>query len=117
RPVEERRSFDSRVGNICQGNILIFSPNTTYLFDPPTSCRVRLRRDYHFGTDDPLYFPQPFDHELGHLAILLCPSHDTQHEFFHAWFTPGPEQFNVINTSLRLGKLEDTFFNALTTLC
>ncbi|KIK65175.1 hypothetical protein GYMLUDRAFT_147329, partial [Collybiopsis luxurians FD-317 M1] len=88
-----------KVGNISKGDILTISPNANHLFAPPNFRRVRLRRDYHFGIDDPLYFPQPFRSESGHLALMLCPTDSSDDDFYPAWRTPERDQFCVINPS------------------
>ncbi|KIK50019.1 hypothetical protein GYMLUDRAFT_146906, partial [Collybiopsis luxurians FD-317 M1] len=109
--------FDGKVGNISQGDVLTFSPNANYLLAPPQLCHVRLRRDFHFGLDDPLYFPQPFTLESGHLALMLCPSNNPKDDFYPAWLNPRHDQFCVLNASLGLGKLETGFRAPLVALC
>jgi hypothetical protein len=87
-----------------------------YLLLPPQQRRVRLRRDYHFGPDDSLYFPQPFQSDSRHLAAMLSPSRSPDHPFYYAWLTPSIDQFCFLNTSLGLGKLESVFLKGLTSL-
>ncbi|KIK53581.1 hypothetical protein GYMLUDRAFT_250286 [Collybiopsis luxurians FD-317 M1] len=107
------RSFDRKVGNIIEGDILTFSPNMNYLLSPPKQCRVCLQRDYHFGSDDPLYFPQPFRNNFCHLSLMLSPSRNPENPFYYAWRTPDVNHFCVINSSLGLGKLETVFHKVL----
>ncbi|KIK53804.1 hypothetical protein GYMLUDRAFT_250127 [Collybiopsis luxurians FD-317 M1] len=112
-----QKLFNGKVGNVCPGDILALSPNASYLFYPPQICQVRLRCDYHFGIDDPLYFPQPFSSDSAHLALMLCLSRNPDDRFYYAWFTPSDDQFCVIDSSLEIGRLDSMFYEGLSALC
>ncbi|KAJ3728409.1 hypothetical protein C8R42DRAFT_571724, partial [Lentinula raphanica] len=83
------QSFDGRVGAILPNDHIISSPNCDILFEPPLSNRyVRLRRNLHYFHDDPLFYPQPFNHLLPHLSLIRTPSPNPQHPFAAAWINP-----------------------------
>ncbi|KAK1220080.1 hypothetical protein PQX77_017179 [Marasmius sp. AFHP31] len=85
------------------------------LYAPPVGLRrVRLKRDYHFGKDDPLFYPQPFNHSIAHLALIPIPNSDSEHRLYHAWFTPTDRDFEPrakMDICPRLGKLRSTIRN------
>lgn len=54
------------------------------LFGERTICMLR---DYHFGADDPLFHPQPFDIRTPHLALIRHPSNISSAESM-LWFIP-----------------------------
>ncbi|THU97074.1 hypothetical protein K435DRAFT_857976 [Dendrothele bispora CBS 962.96] len=60
-------AFDGRVGAVIgDTGYFVTSPNMDLVYSPHfTLCSTRMRRDYHFSTDDPMYFPQPFNMTLG----------------------------------------------------
>ncbi|KAL0566788.1 hypothetical protein V5O48_015215 [Marasmius crinis-equi] len=61
--------YEGRVGNVFADQ-LVTTPNMNILYEPPINLRkVRLRRDNHFGSDDPLFYPQPFDRQA---AFRVC---------------------------------------------
>ncbi|THU86473.1 hypothetical protein K435DRAFT_868264 [Dendrothele bispora CBS 962.96] len=97
-------AFDGRVGAvIADTGYFVTSPNMNLVYSPRfTPCLTRMRRDYHFGTDDPMYFPQPFNMTVGHLAIIPAPSPDSFHNHALAWYRPKPDDF-VPHTSNPLG--------------
>ncbi|KAL0063175.1 hypothetical protein AAF712_009969 [Marasmius tenuissimus] len=87
------KSFDGVVGNHV-GDVLVSTPNMNILFRPPLNdCRVRMRRDRHFGPDDPLYFPQPFNRGSAHLAVIQIPQSSPDHPFSVAWMVPDESHF------------------------
>ncbi|KAK7453980.1 hypothetical protein VKT23_011492 [Stygiomarasmius scandens] len=66
-----------------------------------------MRRDLHFGKDDPLYFPQPFHSPIGHLAIIPVPSTYPDHDLALAWYQPSESRdFIVHHSSSELGLLK-----------
>ncbi|KAF9066103.1 hypothetical protein BDP27DRAFT_1424242 [Rhodocollybia butyracea] len=76
------------------------SPNVNYLYAPPLNMsQVRLRRERHFGRDDPLYHPQPFLLSTPHLALIITPQVDIQNKFYPAWIVPRNEHFVKRDTS------------------
>ncbi|THU82091.1 hypothetical protein K435DRAFT_872672 [Dendrothele bispora CBS 962.96] len=88
-------AFDGRVGAVIgDSGYFVTSPNMDLVYSPRfTPCSTRMRRDYHFGTDDPMYFPQPFNMTVGHLAIIPAPSPDSFHNHALAWYRPKPDDF------------------------
>jgi hypothetical protein len=52
-----------------------------------------MRRDWHFGVDDPLYYPQPFSTFTGHLAVLRSASTNPSHVYALAWYILRPVDF------------------------
>jgi hypothetical protein len=52
-----------------------------------------MRRDGHFGLDDPLYYPQPFDCLVAHLAVIRTPQTSPDHPFAVAWIFPDDSHF------------------------
>lgn len=46
-----------------------------------------MRRDRHFGPDDPLFFPQYFNMAVGHLAVIPTPSVLPSHPLAITWYT------------------------------
>ncbi|KAJ8094359.1 hypothetical protein PM082_010793 [Marasmius tenuissimus] len=93
-PEASIRSFEGRVGNAYPGNVLVTSPNMDVLYAPPINeCRVRLRKAFHFGQDDPLFHPQPFNRPIAHLAIIRTPSPDPDHHLSTAWVRPTSKDF------------------------
>ncbi|KAK1230693.1 hypothetical protein PQX77_006208 [Marasmius sp. AFHP31] len=89
------KSFDGRVGNVCPNDVLVTSPNMDILYKPPTGmCRVRLRRNNHFGPDDPLHHPQPFDRRHAHLAVLCVKGNAADNPLLEtAWLIPKNTDF------------------------
>ncbi|KAG7097807.1 hypothetical protein E1B28_005126 [Marasmius oreades] len=91
RPDKPLKSFDGLCGNHI-GEVLVTSPNTKVLYHPPLNeCRVRMRKDRHFGHDDPILFPQPFVHAAAHLAVVRVPS--LTGPFTIAWLVPSENDF------------------------
>lgn len=69
--------------------MLVTSPNTHVIFTPPlNTCKVRFRKALNFGEDDPIYYPQPFESRIGHLALIPRPSYSRTNRLFLAWFRP-----------------------------
>ncbi|KAK7442012.1 hypothetical protein VKT23_016289 [Stygiomarasmius scandens] len=100
--------FDGRVGAVISTTgYVVTSPNMDLLYSPGFgTCATRMRRDYHFGTDDPLYFPQPFNIAVGHLAIIPAPSPDSFHNQALAWYRPKPSDFLQHDPNLPFHGLE-----------
>ncbi|KAL0566025.1 hypothetical protein V5O48_015989 [Marasmius crinis-equi] len=70
------RAHEGLVGNVFLDH-LITTPNMKILYEPPLNLRrVRFRRDNHFGVDDPLHHPQPFNRQLAFLACIRVPHDD-----------------------------------------
>ncbi|KAK1224724.1 hypothetical protein PQX77_012356 [Marasmius sp. AFHP31] len=108
------RSFEGRVGNAYLGNVLVTSPNMDVLYTPPINeCRVRLRKALHFGQDDPLFHPQPFNRPIAHLAIVRTPSPDPDHRLSAAWVRPTSEDFEqraALDVCEGLGRLSRALY-------
>ncbi|KIK61485.1 hypothetical protein GYMLUDRAFT_166567, partial [Collybiopsis luxurians FD-317 M1] len=117
--VGKRKSYDGRVGNILPGNILVTSPNVPYLYKPRLMCRVRWRQGLHFGPDDPLFLPQPFNKAVPHLALIMPPSCDPQDKYYYAWARPTKAEFvpdDICPGEVGLGRLESQFHKGLKSL-
>ncbi|KAL0562993.1 hypothetical protein V5O48_019084, partial [Marasmius crinis-equi] len=68
--------FEGLAGNVYADH-LVTSPNMKILYEPPLNTRkVRLLRDNHFGINDPLHFPQPFNCQAAFLACICVPHPD-----------------------------------------
>ncbi|THU88003.1 hypothetical protein K435DRAFT_803851 [Dendrothele bispora CBS 962.96] len=95
RPESPLTPFDGQVGAVIgDTGYVVTSPNTELIYAPHIgACTTRMRRDYHFGTDDPLYFPQPFNMTIGHLALIPAPSTHSFHNDALAWYRPRPSDF------------------------
>ncbi|KAL0567858.1 hypothetical protein V5O48_014140 [Marasmius crinis-equi] len=53
------------------GEYLVTSPNSHIIYKPLLGSRtITLRKDYHFGPDDPLLYPQPFISLRCHWAAI-----------------------------------------------
>ncbi|KAK1233985.1 hypothetical protein PQX77_002825 [Marasmius sp. AFHP31] len=79
------------------------------LYPPPIGlARVRYRKKLHFGQDDPLFHPQPFNRSIAHLALIPLPSCDPNHKLRHAWVIPTADDFEpraALDICPGLGKL------------
>ncbi|KAL0573814.1 hypothetical protein V5O48_008141 [Marasmius crinis-equi] len=108
-----RKSHEGKVRAVFeQDNVFITSPNTPFVADPLCGTRtIRLRRDFHFGEEDPLYFPQPFSSETPHLSLIPYPSNDPAHKHTIAWHIPSLKTdfipVNALDPSNGLGRLSD----------
>lgn len=91
------KSFEGLIGRrypehgvaITSANMKVF---TADLFGTRT---VRLLKQYHFGFDDPLFFPQPFDKRIPHLPCIRHPSNITDIEVIF-WFLPSPDHWHPV---------------------
>ncbi|KAE9391443.1 hypothetical protein BT96DRAFT_1001302 [Gymnopus androsaceus JB14] len=54
--------------------IFVTSPDMSFVPMPLAFTRVLIRCLHNFGKDDPLFWPQPFDSAIGHLAVIPCPT-------------------------------------------
>ncbi|EEB92103.1 hypothetical protein MPER_09437 [Moniliophthora perniciosa FA553] len=106
-------SWKGHVGTVLESlKLLVISPNQDFVFLPTLGIRkVRMRRDFHFGEDDPLYFPQLFSFECGHLAVIPAVTTDPSSPHLFAWYTPLQSDFVLFNpnTSVvhNVGKFSD----------
>ncbi|KAK7029038.1 hypothetical protein VNI00_014748 [Paramarasmius palmivorus] len=118
RPGSPVRSYDGLCGNNI-GSVLVTSPNMHVLYEPPLQeCRVRLRKDWHFGRDDPLYYPQPFHRRAPHLSVIRLPSpnvDESKDPFAVAWTVPTASHFIPTSTSFctELGSLQDPLLSQI----
>ncbi|THU92862.1 hypothetical protein K435DRAFT_862048 [Dendrothele bispora CBS 962.96] len=100
KPGTPLRHFDGLVGAvISDSGQFVRSPNMDIIYSPLQVCNTRMCRDYHFGCDDPLYFPQPFHASVGHLAVIPVPSCLPDHELALAWYHPTSVDFVPQNPS------------------
>lgn len=49
---------------------------------------MRFRKALNFGEDDPIYYPQPFESRIGHLALIPLPSRLRTNPLYLAWLEP-----------------------------
>ncbi|KAK1233859.1 hypothetical protein PQX77_002961 [Marasmius sp. AFHP31] len=115
-----RRSFEGKVGAVFKEHkIFVTSPNQDTVPSPLFGQRsVRLRRDYHFGEEDPIFFPQPFSHLTPHLAVIPYPTSDLSNEHSFAWRVPIPDDFTPVNLNdpvNGLGRLSEPIRSAMKT--
>ena len=110
-------AFEGHVGwRYLQDNLVVTSPNMETL--PPSlfgTRHVRMLNDFHFGDNDPIYNPQPFDSRIPHLAFIRHPS-NFEEQYHILWLLPSnrPEHFETpssSNTSLR--RINHTFREVL----
>ncbi|THV00650.1 hypothetical protein K435DRAFT_793991 [Dendrothele bispora CBS 962.96] len=101
QPDSPLKPFDGQVGAVIgDTGYVVTSPNTDLIYSPHVGpCTTRMRRDFHFGTDDPLYFPQPFNMKIGHLALIPAPSTSSFHNDALAWYRPKSSDF-IPHTSM-----------------
>ncbi|KAJ8091198.1 hypothetical protein PM082_004174 [Marasmius tenuissimus] len=108
-----RKSHEGKVGAVFEKEkIFVTTLNQSFIPPPIFGERaVRFRRDFHFGEEDPVYFPQPFSHRIAHLAVIPYPSPDPSHKHAIAWRVLGPEDFvrlNVADPPSILGHLSES---------
>ncbi|KAJ8085059.1 hypothetical protein PM082_003838 [Marasmius tenuissimus] len=82
-----RKSHEGKVGAIFEkDNVFVTTPNQSFIAPPLLGERtIKLRRDFHFGEEDPLYFPQRFSNKVPHLSVVPFPSADPSHKYAIAW--------------------------------
>ncbi|KAF5341449.1 hypothetical protein D9758_014733 [Tetrapyrgos nigripes] len=103
KPGTPLKSFDGLCGNHV-GEVLVSTPNMSTLYRPPLNqCSVRMRRDGHFGPDDPLYFPQPFHCPTAHLAVIRAPQPSPDHPFAVAWIVLNDSHFELSTQTFCIG--------------
>lgn len=87
------KSFDGKVGRrFPDRGTFLTSPNMDYIPNPLFGERsIRMLRDWHFGEDDPLFHPQPFNTRTPHLALIRHPSSFSSAETM-LWFIPANEK-------------------------
>ncbi|KAG7096821.1 hypothetical protein E1B28_004230 [Marasmius oreades] len=92
-------SHEGQVGAIYEKErVFVTMPNAEVIFDPLRGVRsVHLRKNNHFGLEDPLYFPQPFSLAHPHLAFIPLPSTDHAGIFFLCWCLPTHNDFEWVN--------------------
>ncbi|KAL0063028.1 hypothetical protein AAF712_010051 [Marasmius tenuissimus] len=52
-----------------------------------------MRKDLHFGEEDPLFFPQPYIPGIGYLSVIPFPTSDPTSNHSAAWRTITPSDF------------------------
>ncbi|KAK1216699.1 hypothetical protein PQX77_020662 [Marasmius sp. AFHP31] len=69
-----------------------------------------MRRDFHFGEEDPLFFPQPYIPGIGYLSVIPFPTSDSTSPHSAAWRTAELSDFVRVpsnNPSRGLGTLSN----------
>ncbi|KAK1216265.1 hypothetical protein PQX77_021101 [Marasmius sp. AFHP31] len=113
RPLTLHKPIQYNEGRVAseipQDKILLTSPNTFYTTSPLSGLRtIRMRRDFHFGKEDPLFFPQPYIPGIGYLSVIPFPTSDSTSPHSAAWRTAEPLDFIRVpsnNPSRGLGTL------------
>ncbi|KAF5344057.1 hypothetical protein D9757_015496 [Collybiopsis confluens] len=87
------RSYKGRVGSVFDSaGLLVTSPNMDVIHAPIHLCETRMRRNFSFGKDDPLWWPQPFYFPVGHLAVIPLPTETPLYHLRFAWYSPRPDR-------------------------
>ncbi|KAL0056772.1 hypothetical protein AAF712_016618 [Marasmius tenuissimus] len=117
-PGQPLRSYEGVVGGIIN-NILVTSPNMPILYRPPLNeCRVHMRHDRHFGPDDPLHYPQPWNRTLAHLAVIRVQSEiHEEPDIDTAWLIPSAQEFVQSPGCGGLGRLDRRIREHFTVFC
>ncbi|KAK7453382.1 hypothetical protein VKT23_011646 [Stygiomarasmius scandens] len=107
KPGTPLHSFDGQAGAvILDSGYFVTSPNMDVIYAPSLKlCSTRMHRDFHFGKDDPIYFPQPFHSPIAHLAVIPVPSILPDHNLALAWYQPTSHDFGAHHSSGGLGLL------------
>ncbi|KAJ8092482.1 hypothetical protein PM082_023735 [Marasmius tenuissimus] len=114
-----RICLDGLVGNALSNDVLVTSPNMLMLYKPPTDlCRVQLRRDNHFGPDDLLHYPQPFNRMHAHLAVIRVKTDVVDDlPLETAWLIPEHKDFVECPSCSGLGRLDTRIRTSFASLC
>lgn len=92
------RSFDGSVGSLFKDlGLFVTTPNMDVVHTPLTLCKTRMRRQNHFGQDDPCCWPQPFHLTVGHLAVIPNPHVSENRPFYWAWYQPVSADFQSVH--------------------
>ncbi|KAJ8073670.1 hypothetical protein PM082_011948 [Marasmius tenuissimus] len=93
------QSNEGRVGAVFKDmEVFVTTPNAEVVFDPLRGVRsIHLRKDDHFGLEDPLFFPQPFSLACPHLALIPLPTTDLKNTNFVCWHRPTTHDFEFVN--------------------
>ncbi|KAJ8090897.1 hypothetical protein PM082_024820 [Marasmius tenuissimus] len=93
------QSNEGRVGAVFKDlEVFVTTPNAEVVFDPLCGVRsIHLRKDDHFGLEDPLFFPQPFSLACPHLALIPLPTTDLENTNFVCWHRPTTHDFEFVN--------------------
>ncbi|KAK1215779.1 hypothetical protein PQX77_021589 [Marasmius sp. AFHP31] len=52
-----------------------------------------MRKDFHFGEEDPLFFPQPYTAGIGHLSVIPMRTSEASNPHSAAWTIPSHSDF------------------------
>ncbi|KAK1234652.1 hypothetical protein PQX77_002145 [Marasmius sp. AFHP31] len=115
RPLMAHKPIQYNEGRVAsevpQDKILLTSPNSFYTTFPLLGLRtIRMRRDFHFGEEDPLFFPQPYIPGIGYLSVIPFPTSDLTSPHSAAWRIAQPLDFVRVpsnDPSRGLGTLSD----------
>lgn len=93
-------SFDGRAASLFPNvGIFVTTPNMDIVYAPLGQCKTRLRRQNHYGQDDPGYWPQPFHSIAGHLAVIPSPQVSENQPLYWAWYQPILADFQSVRFS------------------
>jgi hypothetical protein len=108
--LEPLTAFDGMVGAVIdEGRHFITSPRTNYIYMPPLGTRtVTLRKDFRYGEDDFIQWPQPYSVASCHfMCIPRRPQNESDDPLDRLWWTPGFDGFesNGSTLSTAIGKV------------
>ncbi|KAL0572514.1 hypothetical protein V5O48_009456 [Marasmius crinis-equi] len=94
-PSKPIRFYEGRVATTSEDDkVLLTTPNNLYIVPPLMGLRsIRMRKDLHFGEEDPLWFPQPYIPGLGYLSVIPFPTSDPSSPHAAAWKPPAEAHF------------------------
>ena len=100
----ERGPFDGKYGQILDhGQHFMYTLDANYLPSPPLQgCMLQLRRDCHFGQDDPVLWPQPFVRSYPHYAVIRRRPEDPNHELARWWWLPDRSHVEFLSSTIGL---------------
>ncbi|THU75843.1 hypothetical protein K435DRAFT_209485 [Dendrothele bispora CBS 962.96] len=113
------RSFDGRVGAVIgDSRVFVTTPNMDMIYAPTLLCQTRMRRCRNFAKDDPCFYPQPYFHEIGHLAVIPCTNLNDDEPLRVMWYIPKESDWEeVAGSSIKgVGFLKAGLFDRLRTL-
>ncbi|KAF5366182.1 hypothetical protein D9758_005659 [Tetrapyrgos nigripes] len=89
------RYYEGMAGYVLPGSgRVVTTPNMNIAYAPwADCCSTRMRKDFFFGKDDPLCFPQPFHHSITQLAVIPVPSTLPNSPLALVWYRPTLSDF------------------------
>lgn len=85
--------------------LFVTTPNMNIVYAPLSVCKTRMRRQNHFGQDDPCYWPQPFHRTIGHLAVIPSPQVSQHQPLYWAWYQPVERDYEHVQVHGLVGMM------------